>query len=153
MRSATAATRDWYAAMPSDTTCSASSAVASDGMLIELQVELGQPFAHRAARRAAERVIGGPRLIPEEDAEADDIGVRGQTLRGIRRHPTLGDDVTVYPGATILGGETVIGSGSVVNGNAYVTSSVPPNSRVVPEAPRQEIRRRGGDAVALDWDI
>ena len=79
---------------------------------------------------------------------------RGQTLRGIRRHPTLGDDVTVYPGATILGGETLIGSGSVVNGNAYVTESVPPNSRVVPEAPRQEVRRRGGeDPVALDWDI
>jgi serine O-acetyltransferase len=79
---------------------------------------------------------------------------RGQTLRGTKRHPTLGDDVTVYPCATILGGETVIGSGSVVNGNAYVTESVPPNSRVVPEAPRQEIRRRGaGDQLTLDWDI
>jgi serine O-acetyltransferase len=79
---------------------------------------------------------------------------RGQTLRGTKRHPTLGDDVTIYPCATILGGETVIGSGSVVNGNAYVTESVPPNSRVVPEAPRQEIRRRGGDGqLGLDWDI
>jgi serine O-acetyltransferase len=79
---------------------------------------------------------------------------RGQTLRGTKRHPTLGDDVTIYPCATILGGETVIGSGSVVNGNAYVTESVPPNSRVVPEAPRQEIRRRGGaDPLGLDWDI
>jgi serine O-acetyltransferase len=79
---------------------------------------------------------------------------RGQTLRGTKRHPTLGDDVTIYPCATILGGDTVIGSGSVVNGNAYVTESVPPNSRVVPEAPRQEIRRRGpADQLALDWDI
>jgi serine O-acetyltransferase len=79
---------------------------------------------------------------------------RGQTLRGTKRHPTLGDDVTIYPCATILGGETVIGSGSVVNGNAYVTESVPPNSRVVPEAPRQEIRRRGGEGqLGLDWDI
>jgi len=79
---------------------------------------------------------------------------RGQTLRGTKRHPTLGDDVTIYPCATILGGETVIGSGSVVNGNAYVTESVPPNSRVVPEAPRQEIRQRGAaDQLALDWDI
>jgi len=79
---------------------------------------------------------------------------RGQTLRGTKRHPTLGDDVTIYPCATILGGDTVIGSGSVVNGNAYVTESVPPNSRVVPEAPRQEIRQRGAaDQLALDWDI
>ncbi len=80
---------------------------------------------------------------------------RGQTLKGTKRHPTIGDDVTIYPGATILGGETVIGRGSVVNGNAYVTESVPPDSRVVPEAPRQEVRRRGvgQNEEILDWDI
>jgi serine O-acetyltransferase len=80
---------------------------------------------------------------------------RGQTIKGTKRHPTLGDDVTIYPGATILGGDTVIGSGSVVNGNAYVTESVPPGSRVVPEAPRHEVRQRGGKRKAeqVDWDI
>jgi len=79
---------------------------------------------------------------------------RGQTLRGTWRHPTLEDDVTIYPGATILGGETVVGRGSVVNGNAYVTESVPPNSRVVPEAPRQEVRKRGSQSGdQLQWDI
>jgi serine O-acetyltransferase len=81
---------------------------------------------------------------------------RGQTIRGVKRHPTIGDDVTIYPGATILGGETVIGKGSVVNGNAYVTESVPPGSRVVPEAPRQMVRRRGGpsgDEGPVHWDI
>jgi serine O-acetyltransferase len=80
---------------------------------------------------------------------------RGQTIRGTKRHPTLEDDVIIYPGATILGGETVIGRGSVVNGNAYVTESVPPESRVVPEAPRQMVRRRGGgkDAEQLHWEI
>jgi serine O-acetyltransferase len=83
---------------------------------------------------------------------------RGQTIRGTKRHPTLEDDVTIYPGATILGGDTVIGSGSVINGNAYVTSSVPPNSRVVPEPPRQLVRRRRGssdgeDGSQLEWDI
>jgi len=80
---------------------------------------------------------------------------RGQTLRGTKRHPTLGDDVTIYPGATILGGETVIGSASVVNGNAYVTESVPPGSRVVPDPPRQEIRQRADRTpqLCLDWDL
>ena len=79
---------------------------------------------------------------------------RGQTVRGVKRHPTLEDDVTIYPGATILGGGTVVGRGSVVNGNAYVTESVPPHSRVVPEAPRQEVRRhtRAG-AKQMQWDI
>ena len=32
-----------------------------------------------------------------------------QELRGKKRHPTLEDNVTVYPNASILGGQTVIG--------------------------------------------
>ncbi|MDD9828544.1 MAG: hypothetical protein OXU92_09270, partial [Deltaproteobacteria bacterium] len=78
---------------------------------------------------------------------------RGQVVRGVKRHPSIGDDVTIYPGATILGGETVVGAGSVVNGNAYVTASVPPNSRVVPQTPRQEIRQRGDSGSAHRWDL
>jgi serine O-acetyltransferase len=55
----------------------------------------------------------------------------GQTLRGIKRHPTIEDNVTIYPGATILGGETVIGAGSTIGGNVFLMDSVPPNSLVV----------------------
>jgi serine O-acetyltransferase len=51
---------------------------------------------------------------------------RGRLRRGIKRHPTLEDHVTVYAGATILGGDTVIGAGSVINGGVFLTSSVPP---------------------------
>ncbi len=80
---------------------------------------------------------------------------RGQTIRGTKRHPTIEDDVTIYPGATILGGETVVGRGSVVNGNAYVTETVPPGSRVVPEAPRQEVRAATPDdhQTQLEWEL
>ncbi|HEU4730260.1 MAG TPA: hypothetical protein VFT22_20325 [Kofleriaceae bacterium] len=49
---------------------------------------------------------------------------------GVRRHPTVEDDVVIYANATILGGHTVIGQGSVIGGNAFVTSSVPPGSKV-----------------------
>lgn len=55
----------------------------------------------------------------------------GQQLRGRKRHPTIEDNVTIYPGATILGGETVIGYGSTIGGNVFLTSSVPPYSLVV----------------------
>ncbi|MEN8159214.1 MAG: serine O-acetyltransferase EpsC [Myxococcota bacterium] len=80
---------------------------------------------------------------------------RGQRIRGVKRHPTIEDDVTIYAGATILGGETVIGRCSVISGNTTVTHSVPPNSRVVPEPPRQEIRRGDSDCTPeqLHWDI
>jgi len=36
----------------------------------------------------------------------------GQKLRGVRRHPCLKDEVTVYSGASILGGDTIVGKGA-----------------------------------------
>ena len=54
-----------------------------------------------------------------------------EALRGKKRHPTIEDNVTIYPGATILGGETVIGRGSTIGGNVFLTTSVPPNSLVI----------------------
>ncbi len=54
----------------------------------------------------------------------------GQGLRGVKRHPTLEDGVTVYSGASILGGETVIGEGVVIGSNAFITKSVPERTKV-----------------------
>jgi len=48
-----------------------------------------------------------------------------------KRHPTIGDRVTIYANATILGGETVIGSDSIIGGNTWVTTSVPENSKIL----------------------
>ena len=55
---------------------------------------------------------------------------KGQSLAGVKRHPTVEDDVTIYSGASILGGETVIGSGAVIGGNCFVTESVASGARV-----------------------
>jgi len=49
---------------------------------------------------------------------------------GLKRHPTIEDDVTIYANATILGGDTVIGSGSVIGGSVWITQSVPPGSKI-----------------------
>jgi serine O-acetyltransferase len=49
---------------------------------------------------------------------------------GVKRHPTIEDDVTIYANATILGGGTVIGRGSVIGGSVWITGSVPPGSKV-----------------------
>lgn len=51
-------------------------------------------------------------------------------LRGRKRHPTIGDRVTVYANATILGGETVIGDDCVIGANVFLTGSVPPGTTV-----------------------
>lgn len=48
----------------------------------------------------------------------------------VKRHPTIGNNVTIYANATILGGNTHIGSGSVIGGNVWITNSIPANSLV-----------------------
>ncbi|WP_236648283.1 serine O-acetyltransferase [Senegalimassilia faecalis] len=54
----------------------------------------------------------------------------GQALAGVKRHPTIEDNVTIYSNASVLGGETVVGEGSIIAGSAFVISSVPKGSRV-----------------------
>lgn len=55
----------------------------------------------------------------------------GQALKGHKRHPTIGNNVTIYSGASILGGNTIIGDDVVIGGNAFVTTSVTKGSRIV----------------------
>ncbi len=64
----------------------------------------------------------------------------GQAWRGMKRHPTIEDNVTIYPNATILGGETVIGEGCVVNGGAFLTHSVQPGHTVRIDHPQPQLR-------------
>ncbi len=55
---------------------------------------------------------------------------QGNPKRGIKRHPTIEDEVIIYANATILGGETVIGKGAIIGGNTWITRSVPPGAVV-----------------------
>ncbi len=54
----------------------------------------------------------------------------GQTLKDVKRHPTIEDRVTIYSNASILGGNTVIGHDSIIGGNTFITKSIPPNTKV-----------------------
>lgn len=60
---------------------------------------------------------------------------KGQALSGVKRHPTIEDDVTIYSGSSILGGETVVGKGAIIGGNAFITSSIAPNTKVIVKNP------------------
>ena len=57
----------------------------------------------------------------------------GQALKGVKRHPTIEDRVTIYAGATIVGGDVVIGEGSTIGASVFLLHSVPPNSLVIYE--------------------
>lgn len=48
----------------------------------------------------------------------------GSLVKGIKRHPDIGNHVVIYSGATILGGDTRIGDNCVIGGNVWLTHSV-----------------------------
>ena len=75
----------------------------------------------------------------------------GQKLAGKKRHPTVGNGVTIYANATILGGGTVIGDGSVIGGNTFITSSVGENSKVSAKA--QELDIKTGKMTDIEYYI
>jgi serine O-acetyltransferase len=102
---------------------------------------------HPAARIGERCCIDhGTGLVIGETAElGDDVKLyQGVTLGGLsvrkgdarlKRHPTIGDRVVIYAGATILGGDTVVGHDSVIGGNVWLTRSVPPFSKLTYRAP------------------
>ena len=55
---------------------------------------------------------------------------RGRLIRGHKRHPTVGNNVTIYANAIVLGGETNLGDGSIVGGSVFLTHSVEPGHQV-----------------------
>jgi serine O-acetyltransferase len=83
--------------------------------------------------------------------EKDD---EGHLVKGIKRHPDVGDHVVVYAGATILGGNTSIGAHAVIGGNVWLTHSVPPRAKVYNQQPNPLIREADGSWKTADgpWD-
>ena len=59
--------------------------------------------------------------------EANDDGT---LVKGIKRHPDIGNHVVVYAGATILGGNTHIGDNCVIGGSVWLTHSLPAGETV-----------------------
>lgn len=68
--------------------------------------------------------------------------MKGQELSGVKRHPTIENNVVIYANTTILGGETVVGEGSVVAGNTFLTQSVPANTTVSAYMPELKLKAR-----------
>ncbi len=59
--------------------------------------------------------------------EADE---NGNPVKGIKRHPNIGNNVIIYAGATILGGDTTIGDNCIIGGNVWLTHSVEANQTI-----------------------
>ncbi len=79
---------------------------------------------------------------------------KGQQLKGVKRHPTIGDNVTIYSGTTVLGGDTVIGKGATIGGNAFIVSSISEGMRVSVKSPELQYSRGNSEELKQDefWD-
>ena len=77
----------------------------------------------------------------------------GNIIRGMKRHPTLEDEVVVYANATILGGDTVIGKHAVIGSNVWLTQSVAPHTVVSLEKPSLRIKGPAGSEFVPNYQI
>lgn len=65
----------------------------------------------------------------------------GLLLKGVKRHPTIKDNVTIYANATILG-DVTIGENSTIGSSAWIKDDIPANSRVTIPDPEIKIKQR-----------
>jgi serine O-acetyltransferase len=77
----------------------------------------------------------------------------GNIIRGMKRHPTLEDEVVVYANATILGGDTVIGHHAVIGSNVWLTHSVAPHIVVLLEKPNLRMKGVETDEFVANYQI
>ena len=60
----------------------------------------------------------------------------GTLVKGIKRHPNIGNNVVIYAGATILG-DVTIGDNCVIGGSVWLTHSVPEGEMVLTTPPKE----------------
>ena len=66
----------------------------------------------------------------------------GHKLSNTKRHPTIGNYVTIYSGASILGGDVVIGNNVTIGSNVFLVDSVKDNTKVILSKPELIIKEK-----------
>lgn len=67
---------------------------------------------------------------------------KGHRIHGVKRHPTIGDDVTIYAGVSILGGDVKIGDRVTIGSNVFLTESIPDDMKVTIGKPQLVLQKR-----------
>ncbi|MFA5481398.1 MAG: serine O-acetyltransferase EpsC [Bacilli bacterium] len=75
-------------------------------------------------------VIGETSIIGDNVTLYHQVTLGGVSLKKVKRHPTLGNDVVIGAGAKILGNIT-IGDGAKIGVNAVVREDVPPGAKII----------------------
>jgi serine O-acetyltransferase len=66
----------------------------------------------------------------------------GQVIKGRKRHPTVGNNVVIYSGATLLGPDAVVGDNVVIGGNVWVTSPVASGTKITIARPNLKYKKK-----------
>ncbi len=122
------------------------------GIDIHPGATLGRYFFidHGTGVVVGETTIIGDRVKIYQGVTLGALSTRGgQSLQGKRRHPTIGNDVTIYSGASILGGDTIIGDDVVIGGNSFITYSIPAHTRVSIRNPDLQMKTGQGNPDGL----
>lgn len=72
-------------------------------------------------------------------ARSFDTDEHGNPVKGVPRHPIIGNNVVIYSNSTILGRIT-IGDGAVIGGNLWITDNVAPGEKLVQAKPDNILR-------------
>ncbi len=67
---------------------------------------------------------------------------KGQIIKGAKRHPTIGNNVVIYSGATLLGPDAIVGDNVVIGGNVWVTSPVAPGTELTIARPELNYKKK-----------
>ncbi len=67
---------------------------------------------------------------------------KGQIIRGIKRHPTIGNNVVIYSGATLLGPDAIVGDNVIIGGNVWVTSPIAPGTKIAIARPELDYKKK-----------
>ena len=68
---------------------------------------------------------------------------KGALIRGAKRHPTIGNNVVIYSGATLLGADAVVGDNVVIGGNVWITSRVESGTKITIAPPDLKYKKNG----------
>ena len=66
---------------------------------------------------------------------------KGQVIKGRKRHPTIGNNVVIYSGATLLGAEAIVGDNVVIGGNVWVTNPVASGTQITIALPELKYKK------------
>ena len=96
-------------------------------------------------------------------AKSFEVDDDGRPIKGVKRHPDIGDHVTIYAHATILGGDTHVGAHSIIGSNVWLMKSIPEHSvayfkgdNLVIRSRRKNdtlVERAGAPSHEHEWEI